>query len=135
MGNTRMGLSYPDGDDPVDVEKDLKQLACELDHLISLECPDPEPCPDPDPPGIQYPPDLTGVDGHVVVSNRPLTWDVLPTQDADNGSLRDISDGHSLYKIYEFDARLLVHTAPTLVLHPQTKPQHSERKPVSSHLS
>jgi len=63
------------------------------DHIVeSIDC-----------GGFQYPPDLTGVDGHVFVSSIPLTWRMLPTQDADNGSLRVIDD-HPLYKVYEFDA-------------------------------
>ena len=64
------------------------------DHIVeSIDC-----------GGFQYPPDLTGVDGHVVTSSSPLTWDMLPTQDADNGSLRVIDDSHPAYTMYEFDA-------------------------------
>ena len=63
------------------------------DHIVeSIEC-----------GGFQYPPDLTGVDGHVVVTDKEITWDMLPTTDADNGSLLMLQD-HPLYKVYEFDA-------------------------------
>ena len=70
------------------------------DHIVeSLEC------PEPDYTGLlQYPPDIDGIDDHVVVSSEPLVWDRLPTIEDDNGSLRLINDDHPLYKVYAFDA-------------------------------
>ena len=64
------------------------------DHIVStIDC-----------GGFQYPPDLTGVDDHVIVASKELTWDMLPTDEDDNGSLRIIDDSHPLYKVYAFDA-------------------------------
>lgn len=138
MGNTEIGLSFPDGDDPVDIAGDIKQLACEVDHLLSCEgksravvtdfalAQDDEgvtvswdvdyqdedpPCPDPDYTGwFQWPPDLDGVDDTVVVSNVPLTWDMLPTYSvADNGSLRLLQQGPMGF-VYAFDCPWDIYT-------------------------
>lgn len=53
--------------------------------------------------GIQYPPDLDGVDDNVILSAYPLVWDDLPTVDADNGSLRLLEENPFGF-VYAFDA-------------------------------